>query len=85
MTGQRDYYTTSCILDCNYFNKYYKMIAIDLSKQALDTKAIQQINFIRNLNGGLKVNENTTIFFITGEVKVTILDFSHISVQNDSI
>ena len=31
--GQGDDYTTSCLLDCNYFNNYYKMIAIDLSKQ----------------------------------------------------
>ena len=26
-------YTTSCLLGYNYFDKYYKMIAIDLSKQ----------------------------------------------------
>ena len=25
-------YTTGCLLDYNYFNNYYKMIAIDLSK-----------------------------------------------------
>ena len=31
--GQRDDYTTGCLLDYNYFKKYYKMIAIDLSKQ----------------------------------------------------
>ena len=39
-------YTTGSLLDYDYFNKYYKMIAIDLSKQqALDAdpKAIQQI------------------------------------------
>ena len=36
-TGQRDDYTTGCLLDYNYFNKHYKKIAIDLSKQqALD-------------------------------------------------
>ena len=49
----RDDYTTSCLLDCNCFNKYYKMMAIDFSKeQALDTdpKTIQQINFTGNLN-----------------------------------
>ena len=37
-------YTTECLLGYNYFKKYYKMIAIDLSKQpALDAypKAIQ--------------------------------------------
>ena len=52
-TGQGDDYTTSCPLDYNYFKKYYKMIAIDLTKQqALDAdpKAIQKINFTENLN-----------------------------------
>ena len=53
--GQRDDYTTGCLLDYNYFNEYYKMIAIDLSKQpALDAdpKAIQEINFTGNLERG---------------------------------
>ena len=43
-TGQGDDYTTSCLLDYIYFKNYYKMIAIDLSKQqALNAnpKAIQ--------------------------------------------
>ena len=31
--GQRDDYTTGCLLDYNYFKKYSKIIAIDLSKQ----------------------------------------------------
>ena len=31
-TGQRDDYTTSCLLDYDYFNEHYKMIATDLSK-----------------------------------------------------
>ena len=31
--GQGDDFTTDCLLDYNYFNSYYKMIAIDLSKQ----------------------------------------------------
>ena len=50
------------------------MIAVDSSKQqALDAgpKAIRQINFTRNLDW----NENTTIFFITGEAKETTSDF----------
>ena len=53
------------------------MRAIDLSKQqALDAdpKAIQQINFTRNL--GNEWNEDTTMFFIIEETKETILDFS---------
>ena len=32
-TGRGDDYTTGCLLDYTYFKKYYKMIAIDLSKQ----------------------------------------------------
>ena len=43
-TGQRDDYTTFCLLDYNYFTNYYKVIAIDLSKQQeldADPKAIQ--------------------------------------------
>ena len=52
-TGQGDDYSTGCLLDYNYFKNYYKVIAIDLSKQqALDAdpKAIQQINFTGNLD-----------------------------------
>ena len=82
--GQRDDYTTGCLLDYNYFNEYYKMIAIDLSKQpALDAdpKAIQKINFTGNLERGWNtdgeiINVSTIMFFIIEEVKETILDFS---------
>ena len=35
-----DDYTSGCLLDYNYFKNYYKMIAIDLSKQqALEADA----------------------------------------------
>ena len=64
--GQGDDYTTNCLLDYNYFNNCYNMIAIDLSKQqALDAdpKAIQQINFTGNLDR------------VEG-AKETVLDFS---------
>ena len=47
-TGQGDDYATGCLLDYNYFKRYFKMIAIDLRKQEAldaDAKAIQQINF----------------------------------------
>ena len=30
--GKGDYYTTGCLLDCEYFKKYYQIIAVDLSK-----------------------------------------------------
>ena len=62
-TGQGDDYTSSYLLDYNYFKKH-KMIGIDLSKhQALDAdpKTIQQINFTGNLDG----TNNRLLFFIT--------------------
>ena len=71
--GQRDDYTAGCLLDYNYFNNYYKMIAIDLSKQqALDSdpKAIQQINFTGNLEN------NAVIFFIIEKKKEAVLYFT---------
>ena len=43
-TGQGDDYSTGCLLDYNYFKNYYKMIAIDWSKQQAlhaDPKATQ--------------------------------------------
>ena len=73
-TGQGDDYTTGCLLDYTYFKKYYKMIAIDLSRQqALDTdpRAIQQINFTAHLD-----RANTRIYFILEEAKETIFQFS---------
>ena len=42
-TGQRDHYTTCCLLNYPYFKENSKMIAIDLSKQQAldaDTRAI---------------------------------------------
>ena len=66
-TGQGDDYKTICLLDYSYFNNYYKMISIDLSKQQVidkDLRAIQQINFTTNLDR----SGNTTMFFITEEV-----------------
>ena len=57
---------------------YYRMIAIDLSKEkALDAepKAMQQINFTGNLKNQL------TIFSITEEAKETVLDFSQGTVK----
>ena len=52
-TGQGDDYTTGCLLEYNYINNYYKMMAIDLSKQQVldaDPKAIQTINSTANLD-----------------------------------
>ena len=74
-TGQGDASTTGCLLGYIYFKNYYKMIAVDLSKQqALDTdpKTIQQINFTSNLER----DENTRFDFIFEEAKETVFEFS---------
>ena len=70
-TGQGDDYTTGCLLDYNYFNKDYKMIAKDLSKQqALDVnpKETQQISFTGNLLGA----NDRVIFLIVKQPNETI-------------
>ena len=74
-TVQGDNYTTGCLLDYTYFKKFYKMIAVDLSKQqALDAdpKAIQQTNFTANLDRA----GNKWIYFILKEAKETVFEFS---------
>ena len=82
--GERDDYTTGCLLDYPYFKDSYKMIAVDLSKQqALDAdpRANQQINFIANLDRA----GNTRISFILEEAQETKLDFSQGTVKVRSI
>ena len=56
------------------------MIAIDLNKEQVfdaDPRASQQINFTANLDR----DGNTTMFFITEEVKETVMDFSQLTVK----
>ena len=55
-------YTTGNLLDYDYFKKYYKFIAIDVSKQQVlqeNEDLIQQINFIGRLT------EAANVFIIT--------------------
>ena len=73
-TGQGDDNTTGCLLDYIYFTSYFKMIAVDISKQqALDAdpNAIQQINFTANLDR----TENARFYFILEEAKETVFEF----------
>ena len=61
-------YTICCLLYYRFFNNYYKMIAIDLSKEQAfdaDPKAIQEISFVANLDR----ERNITMFFIIEELK----------------
>ena len=66
-------YTTGNVLDYDYFKKYYKLIAIDLSKQQVlqeNEDLIQQINFIGRLT------EAANVFIIIEKKENTILEFS---------
>ena len=66
-------YTTGNLLDYDYFKKYYKLIAIDLSKQQVLQKnedLIQQINFIGRLT------EAANVFIVIKKKENTILEFS---------
>ena len=66
-------YTTGNLLDYDYFKKYYKLIAIDLSKQQVlqeNEDLIQQINFIGRLT------EAANVFIIIEKKENIILEFS---------
>ena len=66
-------YTTGNLLDYDYFKKYYKVIAIDLSQQQVlqeNEDVIQHINFIG------KLEEAANVFIIIEKKANTILEFS---------
>ena len=66
-------YTTGNLLDYDYFKKYYKLIAIDLSKQQVlqqNEDLIQQNNFIG------KLDKAANVFIIIEKKENTILEFS---------
>ena len=66
-------FATGNLLDYDYFKKYYKLIAFDLSKQQVLKKnedIIQQINFIG------KLEEASNVFIVIQKKENTILEFS---------
>ena len=72
MIGKGEDYTTVSLLDYNYFDKHYKLVALDLSKQKefdADPRAIQQIEFKYMLE------TNSTISWVLEKSKETILEF----------
>ena len=72
MIGKGEDYTTGSLLDFNYFDKHYKLVAVDLSKQKeldADPTAIQQIEFKYMLG------TNSTIYWVLEKSKETILEF----------
>ena len=77
-TGQRDDYTTACLLDFAYFFKKYRSIAANLSKQKTldaDSRAIQQIIFTGKIKA-TEANTRVIIYYILEKSKETILEFS---------
>ena len=71
-TGQGGDYTTGCLLDFAYFEKNYRLIAADLSKQkALDAdpRVIQHIIFTG------AASENIVVYYILEQSKETTLQF----------
>ena len=76
-TGQGDDYTTGCLLDFAYFEKNYRLIAADLSKQKAldaDSRAIQQIIFTGKIKSTV-ANTRVIIYYILKQSKETILQF----------
>ena len=72
MTGKGEDYTTGSLLDFNYFDKHYKLVAVDLSKQKeldADLRAIQQTELKYMLG------TNSTIYWVLQKSKETILEF----------
>ena len=72
MIGKGEGYTTGSVLDFNYFDKHYKLVPVDLSKQKEldgDPRAIQQIEFKYMLGA------NSTIYWVLKKSKETILEF----------
>ena len=72
MTGKGEDYTTGSLLDFNYFDKHYKLVTVDLSKQKeldADPRAIQQIEF------KYMFGTNSTIYWVLKKSKETILEF----------
>ena len=74
-TGQGDDYTNGCLLDFACFEKGYRLIVVDISKQkALDAdpKAIKQIIFTGQVD-----DEALLVFYILEKSKEKMLQFSN--------
>ena len=62
--GQGDDYTTGCLLDYTYFEKYQKMIAVDLSKQQVLDADLNQSNKLILQQTWIKQEELESISFL---------------------
>ena len=66
-----DDYTTGNLLGYLYYQNYYELIGIDLSRQ-INMNIPQQINFRRKL----EEDDGAVMFFIAEKQQRTILNFS---------
>ena len=76
-TGQGDDYTTGCLLYFTYFEKNFKLIAVDLYKQKAldaDSRAIQQIIFTGKIKAAA-ANTRVIFYNILEQSKETQLEF----------
>ena len=72
MIGKGEDYPTGSLLDFKYFDKHYKLVAVDLSKQKeldADLRAIQQIEL------KYMIGMSSTIYWVLEKSKETILEF----------
>ena len=72
MIGKGEDYATGSLLDFNYFDKHYKLVAVDLSKQKeldADPRTIQQIEFKYMLG------TDSTTYWVLEKSRETILEF----------
>ena len=72
-------YTTGNLLDYYYFKKYYKFIAIDLSKQ----QALQENNTNYGVNKDTGANNPDTIKYDTRVLKPNICDYAEACILVD--
>ena len=72
MIGKGEDHTAGSLLDYDYFNKHYTLVAVDLSKQReldADPRAIQQIE------SKCMLEVNSTVYWVLEKSKETILEF----------
>ena len=72
MIGKGEDFTTGSLFHFNYFDKHYKLVAVDLSEQKeldADPRAIQQTEFKYMLR------TNSTIYWVLEKSKEIILEF----------
>ena len=91
-TAKSEDYTTGCLLDSDYIKSQDRIMIVDLSRQKeldADPKAIQQIEFVRQLknldaedNATDAVNNNKYMFVLAvlEKIKETRLKFSQGSI-----